>query len=105
MIAFTNLLNIAKDPSCFVELVFIDLLLIISCAFIPIHQFIREEFRVCLIILLAFLEAIHKFFRSLQRAHSSEVIWALIQGFALSLVLRQEHFQLFPHPEQCATPK
>lgn len=74
MIAFTNLLNIAKDPSCFEELAFINLLLAISCAFITPHQFIREESRVCSIQLLASLVAIRKSFRILQRAHSSEVI-------------------------------
>ena len=105
MTVFTNLLNIAKDPSCFEGLAFINLLLAISCAFITPHQFIREESRVCSTQLLASLVAIRKFFRSLQRAHSFEVIWALNQGFALALVLLQEHFRLFPHQEQYATPK
>lgn len=105
MIVFTNLLNIAKDPSCFEELAFINLLLVISCAFIPLRQFIREESRVCSIQLLASLVVIRKFFSSLQRAHSFEAILALNQGLPLALVPLQEHFRLFPHQEQCATPK
>lgn len=74
LIIFTNLLNTAKDPSCFEGLAFISLWLAISCAFILLHQFIREEFRVCSAQLLVFIVAIHKSFRILQIAHSFAVI-------------------------------